>query len=150
MNSIGFVGSHAWTGRATSALAPITVATPRRDRVRLVRLWCSIVASSLTLGQRAGCELPPTPTSRSPRLLVSGGRLRLVELLLERDHAGHEPPFPHLVHLGLEVGEVLVREVREPALPEQVVADGATLGAALGDVLRLPHELQDPIFHLVE
>src|SRR5207237_2851139 len=71
----------------------------------------------------------------------SGGRLVDVELLVERDDSGDDPLVPHLVHLALEVVEVVVGEVGEPALLEQIVLDRNALHAAVGDVARLPDQL---------
>src|SRR5439155_16907920 len=72
-------------------------------------------------------------------LLVQGLLVDLQDRLVlrrdrEGDHARNEPLGPHLVDLGLEVLHVLVGEVREPALPLEVLVDGLALLASFGDL----------------
>src|SRR5256885_11085227 len=93
----------------------------------------------------------------------SSGWLRLVQRLLvdledvrvlrrdgERDHAGDEPLGPHLVDLRLEVLDILIDEVREPALPAQVLDDRLALLATLRDLTRRTREVAHAIDHFVE
>src|SRR5262249_25675587 len=77
----------------------------------------------------------PGPLSGSPALLRARRRsqkgiqllrrqrrLRLVQTP-ERHHGRNLPLVPHLVHLRLEVIEVLLDEVGEPPLLQEVLAD---------------------------
>src|SRR5204862_5062498 len=66
------------------------------------------------------------------------------------DHARNEPLGPHLVDLRLEVLDILVDEVREPALPAQVLDDRLALLATLRDLTRRPGEIAHAIDHFVE
>src|SRR5258708_21649452 len=68
----------------------------------------------------------------------------------ERDHARDEPLGPHLVDGRLEVLDVLVEEVGEPALPLQVFVDRLALLAALGDLPGRAGEVADAVHDLVE
>src|SRR5215472_7809870 len=74
----------------------------------------------------------------------TGRVLCVFALLLEGDHSRHQPPFPHLIDLVLEVGDIFVGEMREPSLPEQVIADRQPLEFALRNLLRFAVKAQLP------
>src|SRR5512140_3006010 len=112
------------------------------------RLWMS--DRTLVRGARGAIDATVMATPPFPPRASGRRGLFLLELRTERDDPRDEPALPHLVHLRLEVREVLLGEVREASLPEQVVLDRPALRPALGDVLRLPHEAQDSVLHLVE
>src|SRR5262249_62046881 len=66
------------------------------------------------------------------------------QVLLEGDHARDLPLVPHLVDLGLEVGEVFLGEVSEAALLQEVLA-GRLAGSALHQGLGLPVVADDAV-----
>src|SRR5262249_43044200 len=103
-------------------------------------------ASPLTPHARPPCLCPGPERA----LLLPRFRRCLLRLLLpERDHAGDLPLGPHLVDLALEVLEVLLGEVGEPALLQEVLAHGLarpSLEEGLGLAI-VPH---DAVLDLVE
>src|SRR5579875_748324 len=79
------------------------------------------------------------------RLHRGGLLLGLAQHALEGGHAGDLPLLPHLVDHLLDVGDVLVDQVGEAALPHEVLAhgDAALLAAVVGvDDLALDHLVQ--------
>src|SRR5206468_11574035 len=81
-------------------------------------------------------------------LLRRQRRLRLVQTP-ERHHRRNLPFLPHLVHLCLEVVEILLDEVGEPPLLEEVLAHRLAW-PPLDDRLGLAVVLHLAIFDLVE
>src|SRR5262245_65967385 len=86
--------------------------------------------------------------SKGIRLLCRQRRLRLVQT--PEWHDGWDLPLvPHLVHLCLEVVEILLDEVGEPPLLQEVLADRLAC-TTLDDRLGLAVVLHLAVFHLVE
>src|SRR5207245_4226917 len=85
------------------------------------------------------CAMAATPIYGIGRLCR---RPVLLELFAEWNHPGDEPVIPHLIHLRLEVRDVIFGEVREPALPVEVIAHRNPLEAPVGDVAGLPDQAQ--------
>src|SRR5262245_65832227 len=86
--------------------------------------------------------------TRRTRSQMAGGLLRGL-LLPEGDHSRDLPLVPHLVHLCLEVPEVLFREMCEASLLQQVFAHRLSR-TALDDGLRLAVMPHDAVLDLVE
>src|SRR5262249_19083300 len=82
------------------------------------------------------------------QLLRRQRRLRLVQTP-ERHHGRNLPLVPHLVHLRLEVIEVLLDEVGEPPLLQEVLADWLAR-TTLDERLGLAVVLHLAVFDLVE
>src|SRR5262245_36300469 len=85
---------------------------------------------------------------RAIRLLRRQRRSRRVQTA-ERHDGGNLPLVPLLVDFGLEVRQVLLREVREPALLQQILAHRLA-GASFDDRLGLAVVLHLAVLHLVE
>src|SRR5215470_19640796 len=92
----------------------------------------------------AGRGSRPRPGPRRYR-----GRLLRSTFLPERDNARNFPFVPHLVDLLLEVREIFLGKVGEPALLEQVLAHGLAR-APFGDRLGLSVVTHHTVLHLVE
>src|SRR5207253_6142896 len=93
------------------------------------------------------CAMAATPIYGIGRLCR---RPVLLELFAEWNHPGDEPVIPHLIHLRLEVRDVVFGEVGETALPVEVVAHRNALEASVRDVAGLPDQAQDALLHFVE
>src|SRR5687768_111176 len=150
-NSIGLVGSQA---RAGNDVASNTTIGRTRTRRRCL-IGCLLTASCGDETRRGR-----TPFRARPRLMVTRTSPALLRLLdaqggpggvepLERHDPGDLPLVPRLVDLGLEVGQILLGEVREVPLLEQVLADRLA-GPTLDDRLRLAVILQHAVLDLVE
>src|SRR6266581_8935820 len=94
---------------------------------------------------RAGRGARPRP---GPRWMNRGGLLAR-RGPSERDDTGNLPLVPHLVHLGLEVLEILLGEVSKAALLEQVFSHGLAR-AAFHDGLGLAVVAHHAVLDLVE
>src|SRR5438128_11432605 len=94
---------------------------------------------------RAGRGARPRP---GPRWMNRGGLLAR-RGPSERDDTGNLPLVPHLVHLGLEVLEILLGEVSKAALLEQVLSHGLAR-AAFHDGLGLAVVAHHAVLDLVE
>src|SRR2546423_4963932 len=99
---------------------------------------------------RAANRLPLRGLLLVQRLLVDLQDRLVLRRDREGDHTRDQPFGPHLVDLGLEVLDVLVREVREPALALQVLEHRLALLAALGDLPRRTGQVADAVDDLIE
>src|SRR3990172_10342176 len=103
-----------------SVRVPTPVPQPRHDAFT----GCDTIVDLATPEMVRTCAVRE-PHGRRPgdRRMCSGlgRRLVAIELGVEWDHPRDEPLRPHLVDLRLKVVDVVVGEVREPALLEQEV-----------------------------
>src|SRR5437773_1154801 len=171
-NSIGLVGSQANAGAARNS--PVTTANSVR-RMGILSIVAVLLSSEggdarpsaqpgATVATR--CASPenntgpdaitrPAPHCMTDRLITGPGRLLHVQRRLcgvqfaKRHDAGDLPLLPLLVHLRLEVRQVLLGEVGEAALLEQVFPHGLAR-AALDDRLGLAVVLHHAVLDLVE
>src|SRR5262245_57605550 len=158
-NSMGFEGSHAATfalGANPMRTRPISHPAIRGRWHPMRVLLLEVVGRGSTAARRYVLRsswdsatlrrpgLPSSPTAGSPLIRLLAGAL-----LPERDHSRDFPLVPHLVHLALEVPEVLLREVSEASLLEQVLADRLAW-PALHDGLGFAVVPHDAVLDLVE
>src|SRR6267142_4315689 len=150
---MGLVGSQA----AAAGSAPPSATT--RASTTDTRGWCLIVGPPCPKGvptkhsgvRRRSAPDPAAGQPTSPSALGCGLLQRCLGGVHppERHDAGHFPLVPRLVDLGLEVRQVLLGEVGEPALLQEVLADRLA-GAALDDRLRLAVVAELAVLDLVE
>src|SRR6266850_4694203 len=87
---------------------------------------------------------------KRPGLLVDLEDRQILRGNCERDHSRDEPLGPHLVDLRLEVLDVLVDEVREAALPLEVLVHRLALLTAFRDLTRRSGEVAYAVDDFVE